>query len=674
MKINNKRSNMTVKFANPNEVRSEIIYRRTYSREVPVDSGKFETKQDTINRVIGHQRWLWERALGQPLSSTQEAELTALGELMMSNKVMVSGRTLWMGGTEISKKYEATQFNCAATRIETVYDVVDALWLLLLGSGVGFKPMVGSLTGFAKPIKNIVIVRSKKQPGEKGNPNNVETWDKETKTWTIKIGDSSESWAKSVGKLLAGKFPAETLILDFSEVRCAGTRLTNFGWISSGDENISRAYKNIAKILNRRAGSLLTKIDIMDVMNWLGTSLSSRRSAQICFIDYGSNEWEDFALAKKDYWLTGNPQRAQSNNSLLFYSTPSKDELKKVFSLMAEAGGSEPGLINANEAERRAPWFVGTNPCSEILLPSKGFCNLAEINLAAFRGDTYGLHEAARLVARANYRQTCVDLRDGILQEAWHLNNAFLRLCGIGLTGVAQRPELIDYDYAQLERTVTMAAYSMADELDLPRPKNVTCVKPSGTLSKVMGCTEGIHKPLSKYIFNNVVFAKADPLVEKLRKANYKIMDHPLQSGEVIITLPVSWEDVEFTKVIKNGKTLEVNLDSAIEQLENYKRIQNSWTHQNTSVTISYSPEEVPEIIEWLHNNWDSYVGVSFIYRTDPTMTAKDLGYAYLPQQAVSKEEYEEYVSELGEVDFSNTEADILLDSSDCAGGFCPTR
>lgn len=657
-----------------NDVRSEIVYRRTYSREIKPGGGKFETWDQTVERVIGHQRWLWERAQGKPLTQPQNRELAQLSQLIYDRKVMLSGRTLWMGGTDISKKYEATQFNCAAIKVETVYDVVDALWLLLLGAGVGFKPQVGSLTGFTRPIRDIQVIRSEKKPGEKGNPENVEIWDPETKIWTIRVGDSSEAWAKSIGKLLAGKHPAKKLVLDFSEIRCAGTRLTNFGWISSGDENISQAFYAIAQILNKKAGSLLNKIDIMDVMNWLGTSLSSRRSAQIAFVDYESNEWEEFAVAKKEYWLTGNKQREQSNNSLLFYKKPSREELTRVFEMMMEAGGSEPGFVNGLEAERRAPWFMATNPCAEILLPSRGFCNLVEINLAKFRGDTYGLHEAAKLIARANYRQTCVNLCDGILQEAWHLNNGFLRLCGVGLTGIAQRPDLIDYDYQQLERVVTMAAYSMADELELPRPKNVTCVKPSGSLSKFMGCTEGVHKPLAKYIFNNVILVRTDPLVEKLQAAGYRMFDHPTKQGEVVVTLPVAWEDVEFDRVEMGGETLEVNLDSAVKQLEKYKQIQGNWTHQNTSVTISYSPEEVPAIVNWLAANWDDYVGVSFIYRTDPTKTAADLGYPYLPQQPVSKKTYLEYVSTLKPVDWTDTGADLLVDSGECASGACPVR
>ena len=153
---------------------------------------------------------------------------------------------------------------------------------------------------------------------------------------------------------------------------------------------------------------------------------------------------------------------------------------------MKEAGGSEPGFINAEAALTRAPWFKGVNPCVEVLLGNKSFCNLFEIDIGKFKGNNAALHRAVYIVGRANYRQTCVNLRDGILQEAWHLNNEFLRLCGVGLTGIAKRADLSGYDYKYLQRMATYGTYSMADELGTPRPKNTTLVKPSGTLSKIM--------------------------------------------------------------------------------------------------------------------------------------------------------------------------------------------
>jgi ribonucleoside-triphosphate reductase len=649
--------------------RAQVITRRTYNRPTSDDGKQFETWQETVARVIDHQQWLWERAVGRDLNDVEYAELYDLEQLMLDRKVLMSGRTLWLGGTNVAKTREASQFNCSFTHVETIYDVVDVLWLLLQGCGVGFKPIVGTLNGFSKPIKNIRVVRSTRTE-KGGNEENVEYWEEDTKTWTIQIGDSAEAWAKSIGKLLAGKYPADTLVLDFSQLRPAGERLKGYGWISSGDSAISTAYVAIANILNGRADSLLTRMDILDIVNHLGTILSSRRSAEIALFDYDQPEWEEFAVAKKDWWLHNNAHRTQSNNSLVFKKKPLKADLERIFGMMTEAGGSEPGFINEVEALRRAPWFKGANPCVEILLGNKAFCNLTETDIAKFKGDTAGLHNAIRLAARANYRQTCVNLQDGILQESWHLNNYFLRLCGVGLTGIALRPDMGSYDYEYLKRTATSAAVGMSLELGLPAPKNVTCVKPSGTLSKIMDTTEGVHKPLGKYIFNNVQFSKHDPVVEKLREAGYRVINHPVDDSGVLVTFPVMWDGVPFDKV--DGK--EVNLESAVTQLERYKLLQTSWNQQNTSVTISYDPSEIPAIIDWLLDNWDCYVGVSFIYRTDPTKTAKDLGYLYLPQEVVDEQTYREYVATVTEVDLNNTNSFDEITDAECATGACPIK
>lgn len=653
---------------NKPSVRAQVVTRRTYNRPLNDEGTIFETWQQTVARVRSHQKWLWERAQNAPLSSAQEQELDQLEHLMQDRKIFTSGRTLWLGGTEVAKTREASQFNCSGLKVETVWDVVDLFWLLLQGCGVGFVPVTGTLNGFFKPIKNIKMVPSTRT--DRGNDNNGETWDAATKTWTITVGDSAEAWAKSIGKLLAGKYPAETLVLDYSEIRPGGTRLKGYGWLGSGDHQIKQSYGKVAQLLNRRAGSLLTKMDILDLCNLLGTVLSSRRSAEIALFNYGDPEWQEFAVAKKDFWLHSNEHRQQSNNSLLFWSKPSRNELEDIFKRMVDAGGSEPGFINAQAATRRAPWFSTVNPCCEILLSNKSFCNLVEIAINRFAGDNAGLHEALRLAARANYRQTCVNLNDGILQESWHLNNKFLRLCGVGITGVAMRPDLSEYDYKEMNRVATFSAYSMADELGTERPKNVCTIKPSGTLSKVADCTEGIHKPLGRYIFNNINFGIHDPLIPQLKAAGYKVFNHPTDSSSVLVTFPIKNDGVEFDVV--DG--VEVNLEPAVSQLNRYKMLQNSWCDHNVSNTISYSVDEVPAIIDWLLTNWDTYIGVSFIYRTDPTKTAKDLGYLYLPQEVVTKDTWEKYANTLKQFDVESITGFDEIAQDECAGGACPIR
>lgn len=664
--------------------RSVATALRTYHRPIREGDNLLESWEQVIERVVSHQRWLWERALGRPLNQKESDELEEMRRLILGRYIAPAGRTFWLGGTELSQKRESSMFNCSFTHVETVYDVVDVLWLLLQGCGVGFRPITGTLNGFRRPLQEIKVIRSNRT--EKGGiQNNIETFNAETKTWTIKVGDSAIAWAKAVGKLVAGKFPAQTLVLDFSEIRPAGTRLKGYGWISSGDEQIAKAFKAIAKILSDRADQLLTRIDILDIVNWLGTILSSRRSAQIALFEYGQPEWEDFAVAKKEWWQKGNAHRQQSNNSLLFRSKPPREEMEKLFQMMLDSGGSEPGFINAQEAERRAPWFKGCNPCVEILLGNKSFCNLTEVNVLAFRGDKVGLERALYIAGRMNYRQTMVNLRDEILQEAWHLNNDFLHLCGVGLTGIAARPELTAYDYKRMRNITVSAAYSMANELNAPLPKNVTCIKPSGTLSKIMGTEEwgevpeGIHMPLGKYLFNNVTFSKHDPLVPRFRTAGYSVCEKPYEAESVLVKFPVKYDSVPFMRTTvtrKNGKVEEVeaNLESAITQLERYRLLQETWCEQNVSNTISYDPSEVPVIIDWLQENWDSYVGVSFLFRNDPTKNAEDLGYAYLPQEVTTKEAYDAYVARLKEVDYTGIEMqDDILDEA-CATGACPIR
>lgn len=648
---------------NPNAFRGSIVARRTYQR--PKQRGGFESWNELVDRVINHQKYLWERQLGRNLNQKERSELVLLGNLIREKKALLAGRTLWLGGTETSKRRHISNFNCSYISIKTVNDVVDAFWLLLNGSGVGFKPIPGLLNGFKKPINDVVVINTTKGPDEKGREENVETF--EDGVWTIKVGDSGEAWAKSIGKLLAGKYQADKLVLDFSEVRGAGGRLAGYGWISSGDKVISQVYPKIAKLLSNRAGRLLDEIDILDIINYLGVIQTGRRGAEIALLDYGNRNWQRFATAKKDFWLYDNHHRTQSNNSLMFNERPSSFVLGQVLEMMWESGGSEPGIINAKEMKRRAPWAEGVNPCAEILLADKGVCNLVEVDLNAF--DRWvDLEQAVYLIARANYRQTLVDFKDGILQDSWHQANEFLRLCGVSLTGWALvENKISDHDIKRLKNLAVTGAYSMAMELGTELPKNVTTIKPSGSVSKVMGTTEGVHRPLGRFIFNNITFSKHEPIVEVLRNHGYNVFDNPSQPDGVVVTFPIRWD------------ALAGGTQSALEQLNNYKRTMLNWTEQNTSVTISYDESELEDIQDWLIDNWDNYVGVSFIKRTDPTKSAKDLGYLYLPQEVVDESRFNDYLSRLKPIDeellFDTggiEDVDFLDDG--CEGGVCPVR
>ena len=215
-----------------------------------------------------------------------------------------------------------------------------------------------------------------------------------------------------------------------------------------------------------------------------------------------------------------------------------------------------------------------------------------------------------------------------------------------------------------------MGAYSMADELRMPRPKNVTTIKPSGTISKIADTTEGCHRPLGRYLFNNVNFSKHDPLLKKLSEAGYHMFPNPTSPDAMIVRFPVEWSDVEFSK----AGNLHVNREPALSQLERYKMLMENYVEHNCSITVSYDEAEIPEMVHWLRDNWDSYVGVSFIRRTDPTKSPEELGHKYLPQEVVTKDRFEDYSQTLRPVSLDDSQGTFDIDVEDCVGGVCPVK
>ena len=562
--------------------------------------------------------------------------------------------------------------------------------------GVGFKPVIGLLTGLPKSLTEVKFIPSIRT--EKGGAEDtVAIIDREASTWTIRLGDSAKAWAKMMGMLLGDKPRVKTLILDFSELRPGGKRLKGYGWLSSGWEPLAKALSGIIKVLQARGNDLLTRIDIGDIINWLGTVLSSRRAAEAWIEEVNETTWEDilanhgdFIDAKTDRWARGEGQREQSNNTLVFNRKPERRVIVELLRRILTTG--DPGFANGAAARLRAPEIEGFNPCFEILLPSKGFCNLMQVVWHRFNGDFEGLMRAQWIAARANYRQTCVSMRDGVLQLQWNDNQKLLRLCGVSPTGYVSWEHMNEPEALEIvANSARNGANSMADDLGLQRPRRVTQCQPSGTGSKALGIEgdevhEGAHLALSRWIFNNINFSKFDPILKELEVAGYKTRPNPVDPTGVLVTFPVEYPPSSlFTKVtreVPNWLTgdmethhLEINQESAVSQLERYRILMKHYIDHNCSITVSYDLDEIHDMADWFMENWDSYVGVSFLQRNDPMKTAEDLGFHYLPQESVSRETYQRYIATLLPVDLDHDKSEEILDMGDCgAGGSCPIR
>jgi adenosylcobalamin-dependent ribonucleoside-triphosphate reductase len=633
-------------------------------------NGVLETPLEMYERTIAHQRFLWARQLGHELDSKAEAELAKLLDIQLTYRGSLAGRTKWLGGTEKAKTYEVTNFNCAGLRYGNVHAIVNAFWLLLQGCGVSILPECGGLHGFSKRISNIKVIRSTRI--EKGQAHNMESLS--DGVWTICVGDSAEAWAKALGKLVAHSFKGEnirahTLILDFSNIRGKGQVTSGYGWKTSGDEKVASAFYAIANILNSRIQEALSVIDLLDIFVLTGETLSSRRSAGMVFIPSTHMDIEQFMRVKREYWKAGKMWRSKSNNTVFFDSRPTLATLTEFMHMVLENGESgDPGLCNAVAFRERFSEFMIGNPCFEEALPDGGLCNQVSVNAAA--GSLDELFEATYLLARAAYRQTCVNLLDGILDEKWHRNNANFRFIGLGLMGLIESG-LSTAQLRRLKQVAVHGALSMADELGLPYPYYVTTVKPEGTMAKSFGVSEGLHHPLARHIFNWQNFSGEDPVVALLEAHGYQVKPNPLNSGDVLVNFPIEWSSPYF-RWTKTKEGVEVELHSAVAQLERYKRIMTHWVDTNASFTVSYLPEEVPAITDWLFRNWDSYVGTAFMPRFDASTVEPGI---YLPQTPVTSSEFYAYRAQLKDIDWKSFTAHHAFNRESgidsCEAGAC---
>jgi ribonucleoside-diphosphate reductase alpha chain len=415
--------------------------------------------------------------------------------------------------------------------------------------------------------------------------------------------------------------------------------------------------------MQEREGKKLRSIDVLDICNIIGrivVSGSSRRSAQIAIGDP-----DDILFLRAKNWGTGNIPgwRANSNNSIYAdYYEQIMPELWKGYD-----GSGEPyGLLNRRLArsygrigERKSdPSVEGFNPCAEIALADGESCNLATIFLPSVES-LEQFYEISELLYKVQKAITGLDYP---YEKTTNVTRKNRRL-GQSVTGILQCSEeqiswLSDgYEHLR-EYDVKYSA-----EHGIPESIRLTTVQPSGTLSLLPGQTPGIHPAYARYYIRRVRFSSADPLVDACRKRGYNVVPEVGIDGREDHT---KWV-VEFPAESPENAVLAKDM-TAIDQLEWVKRLQAEWADNAVSVTVYYRKEELPEIKQWLSENYDKSIkSVSFLLHADHNFPLP-------PYEEITKEQYEKMLSKVDfSIPISPRASGDLLDES-CATGACPVR
>ena len=657
----------------------EFVYYRTYSRFLD-EKGRRETWFETVRRAVEYNCGL---------VNTPKDEAEELFDNIFNLRQFLSGRTFWMGGTDVSKYYPMANYNCSFQIIDDIESFRDIFYVLLIGSGAGIRVRKSDVDKLPPFRSGVRVLHLDFSPVPKKDRNDSTSLQFEGNMAEIVVGDSKEGWVQALDyymKLVTSFEYREIkdIIFNYNHVRPQGEKLKTFGGTASGSTALLGIFKKIEKVISRVDGiHKLKPIDCLDIANQVGEGVvvgGVRRTAEIILLDDDDNESID---AKSNLYKQVDGQwvvdkeiihRQMSNNSIYYTEKPSRERLHWQIERMRYSG--EPAWVNAEAGAKRRDNFNGVNPCGEILLDNKGLCNLTTVNVFAFVDEDSKLKKdsllkAQRLSARAGYRMTCVELE----LPKWNLVQQRDKLIGCSLTGWQDMVNATGMDMEEqssllreMRDVATNESNNLADTLHQNRPLLACTVKPEGSLSQLPTVSSGVHYSHSPYYIRRVRINSDDPLVNVVEDLGYPI------KPEVGYTMDnCKTKVVEFPVKAPNGKT-KYNA-SAIDQLENYIMFQENYTQHNTSITVHVRNHEWEEVEEWVWQHWDDIMAVSFL-------SLDDSFYELLPYEAI---EEDEYLKRLNSVEgktitpdkiskYEREEIQLDIGSDGCDTGVCPIR
>ncbi len=584
-----------------------------------------------------------------------EEAIIESAKFIRDKKVLPSMRALQFAGAAMEVN-NARGYNCAYLPVDSLYSFSETMFLLLGGSGVGFSVQKHHVAQLPAIIKQDTF-----------------------KHRTYLIEDSIMGWADAVKVLMKFYFEGGTKPkFDFRAIREKGARLVTAGGKAPGPEPLKICLSHVDAIMERKAnGENLSPLECHDIMCHIANSVLAggiRRSAMISLF---SHDDEEMITSKYGAWWELNEQRGRSNNSaVLKRGEVSEEEFNALWKRIEASGSGEPGIYWTNDLD----W--GTNPCCEIGLRPFQFCNLCEVNVS----DIESQEDLNDRVATAAFFGT---LQAGFydfhyLRPIWSKTTQKDALLGIGMTGIGSG-EILKYDLTIAANTAKVVNSMISEKIGTNEAARLTCIKPSGTTSLVLGTASGIHAWHNDYYLRTMRFNKTEDI------ATYMIINHP----ELVEDDVLRPNDTICLRIpVKAPEGSIYRTETALDTLERVKKFSQEWINEghinganthNVSATVSIDKNrkypiwqvdgtvevEVDEwevVGQWMWKNRDVYNGLSVLPYSEHT-------YQQAPFKDITEEKYNNLISHLKSVDLKNViEMDDTVDFgqvSACSGNQC---
>ncbi len=596
----------------------QFIHLSRYSRWLE-DEGRRETWSETIERYFN----FFEEHLQETCDYKLDKETkNVLERAILEQKVMPSMRCLMTAG-EALKRENIAGYNCSYVAVDRVAAFDEILYVLMNGTGVGFsveRQFTAKLPVVAEEFFHSDTM--------------------------IQVADSKLGWAKALKELVGMLYIGQIPRWDLSKIRPAGTPLKTFGGRASGPEPLERLFEFCVTTFQNSKGRKLSSIECHDIVCKIAEIVvvgGVRRSALISLSNLSDDRMRH---AKSGQWWEHNGQRALANNSACYTEKPDMGIFMDEWKSLYESKSGERGIFNRASANMMAEKTgrreiegheFGTNPCSEIILRDREFCNLSECVVRPTDTRETLLKKVELATIIGTFQSTLTNFK--YVSSAWKKNCEEERLLGVSLTGImdnkltngkqggaALRGLLNDLKERAVETNKVWAK-----KLGINQSVSITCVKPSGTVSQLVDAASGIHARHNPYYIRTVRGDKKDPLTQMMTDAGFPVEDDVMNPSHTAV--------FSFPMKVDKGAVFRTDM-TAIEQLRLWLEYQKHWCEHKPSVTISVKEHEWLEVGAWVYEHFDYMSGVSFLPFSEHT-------YKQAPYQDCDKEKYEEILQSM---------------------------